>query len=165
MRKLTLILIFLCLPAYAEQGGEMILFKEPPYYAPSPSRMYSDDCNGLFHVKHDYDVADLRDFPLFFCDGKYTLTLEGPAGKVATVFARFHFKTESGFLIIRKTDDKMVWILDLEKFPDRQWQTVEAKGEYGGYEAFYRAAPAFERNLASVKWGQWWGKPEDLGTP
>lgn len=162
MRKLKLILAVLLIlssvPSYAGQSGGLVLFKEPPYFA----NPVFGGCRGLYHVEHGSDVPDLRDSRFFSCEGRYTLTLSGPAGNVATVFGRFNFKTDYGFLIIRKTDDKLIWIIDYDGFPDRQWHTVEAKGQYGGYEVFFRAAPAFDRNISSVKWGEWWGKPENL---
>lgn len=152
---LTTILVLTSLLSHAETGRGLILYKEPPYPLGGP--MSGVGCKGLYHISQNEDVPDLRDFRLYYCQGRYTLTINAPSGVVATVFGAFGFNANHGFLIVRKTDDKMVWILNLENFPDRQWHSVPPKNEYGGYEAYYFPASAFEDNISSVKWGEWWG--------
>ena len=153
----VMVLILSSILPYVSEGGELVLFKSPLDF----DRGYIN-CNALFHVPLNEDVPDMRDFRCYASTGIYTLTLSGPTGKVVTVFGRFDFKKDSGFLIVKKTDDKLIWVRDLERFPNKQWHKVEAKDEYGGYEAFYRASPSFADNVSSVKWGEWWGKQEDL---
>jgi hypothetical protein len=155
--KATLIIIFLStsLSSHAETGRGMVLFMEPTFAV--GGFMGGVGCKGLYHISPNVDIPDLRDFRLYYCQGKYTLTVEAPSGTVATVFGAFDFKPNKGFLIIKKTDDKVVWILNLENFPDRRWHSVPPKGDYGGYEAFYSPASAFDENLGSAKWGEWWG--------
>lgn len=151
-----LILILFPSPIPAEEKGELVLFKEPLFYG----QFRREGCDGLYYVKPDKDVPDLRDFRLFFCEGKYSLTLDGPPGKIVTLFGDFDFKKDYGYLIVRKTDDKTVWLYNLESLPPGQWHVVAPYGMYGGSEVFYRAAARFEQNVASVKWGQWWDKLE-----
>lgn len=152
---LTILLIVITGSSQAETGRGLVLIKEPVY--PMGFPMGGVGCKGLYHISENEDVPDLRDFRLFYCQGRYTLSWNGPVGKVATLFARFNFGAENGFFVVRKTDDKTVWVLNLEKFPDRQWHSVPAKDEYGGYESIYFPASGFEENISSVKWGEWWG--------
>lgn len=158
MRKtrivLTAFLILSIVPSYAV--ADLVLIKLPQNIF-----WNTRGCYARYNVPLNQDVPDMREFRYFLCDGVYNMTLDGPPGNVVTFFGAFDFKREYGYLIIKKTDDKQVWILDLEKFPVGKWHKVEAKGEYGGYEAFYHASSGFESNIASVKWGEWWGN-EDL---
>ncbi|NIU46376.1 MAG: hypothetical protein GWN72_20230 [Nitrospinaceae bacterium] len=115
------------------------------------------DCAGLFYVKNFKDIADLRrDFQYYFCEGMYTLTLKGPAGTTVTLFGLSDFRTNRGFLILKKKDARMVWLRHLERFPPNQWVTTGGGKDSGVYEAFYFPAPNFRRQVTSVKWGQWW---------
>ncbi|MBI4384123.1 MAG: hypothetical protein HY579_08840 [Nitrospinae bacterium] len=158
---LVLLILATALPSYADDRGELVLFKEPLFpHSGGNIRGFDADCNDLFYVQPDRDVPDLRDFRKFFCAGKYTLTLDGPPGKIATVFGDFDFKTGYGFLALRKTDGGTVWLLDLEQFPPGRWTAVPPSGQYGGFEVYYRAAPGFAQNVASIKWGKWWGRLE-----
>lgn len=148
---LAVFLILSFAPSYADDGGDLTLIKGSTTLG--SGRM----CGKMLHFPTNQDVPDMRDTETCV----YTLNMRGPAGKMVTLFGSPNFKKDDGLLIVKKTDDKQVWIQDLERFPDRKWHKVEAKGEYGGYEAFYRAASGFESNVASIKWGEWWGK-EDL---
>ncbi len=115
------------------------------------------DCSALYYVDLNENIPDMRrDFRNYFCEGMYTLTLDGPPGTTVTLFGGFFFGKERGFLILKKKDDQKVWLLHLEEFPDAQWFTSEATSKSGAYEAYYYPAPNFRRNVSSVKWGQWW---------
>ena len=65
----------------------------------------------------------------------------------------------SGKLILRKKDNRKIWLLELEEYPENQWSTTAGNAKFGAYEAFYYPAPNFRRNVSSVKWGQWWPGP------
>jgi len=111
----------------------------------------------LYYVDSGEDVADMRrDFPYYFCQGMYTLTLDGPPGTTVTLFGSFNYSQQRGYLVLRKKDDRKVWILELEEFPGDQWTTLEADSKSGAYEVYYHPAPNFRRRVSSVKWGQWW---------
>ena len=115
------------------------------------------DCEALFYVDSGKDVPDMRrDFRNYFCPGMYTATLEGPAGATVTLFGSYNFGQERGYLILRKKDDRKIWLLELEEYPANQWSTTQASDQSGAYEAFYYPAGNFRRNISSVKWGQWW---------
>jgi hypothetical protein len=115
------------------------------------------NCDDLFYVDSGEDVANMsREFPYFYCQGMYTLTLDGPPGTTVTLFGNFSYRQERGYLVLRKKDAQKVWILELEEFPGNQWSTVEAEPKSGAYEAYYYPAVNFRRNVSSVKWGQWW---------
>lgn len=138
----------------AEQRGALALIKEP--LDPTVS---SDVCVGIFDVTTGKDVPNMRTFRHHYCQGRYTLTLEGERGQVVTLFGRSDFNKENGFLILRKTDDRKVWLLDLEGMPSEQWLKRAPTGDSGGIQVFYQAAPNFSQDISSVKWGHWWQGP------
>ena len=108
---------------------------------------------------HNGDLGNRpkADFPYYFCEGSYSLTLEGPADTTITLFASFAHITSWGYIVLRKTDDLKVWVIDLESFKPGIWSHIEPKDKrYGGYDIFYREGWNFERNISSVKWGKWW---------
>ena len=110
------ILIALCLglflfpvsPACAlEQRGALILYKEPLYEFENARKGI---CEGLFDVKAGENVPDMRDFRNYHCQGRYTLTLDGNAGRMVTLFGKFNFAKDWGYLIIVKKDNRKVWV-------------------------------------------------------
>lgn len=140
----------------AEQRGALVLNKIPIYEFEDPRKSV---CIDLFDVKYGQDVPDMRDAldnRNAFCQGRYEMTVRGKPGRTVTLYAQYHFGKQGGFLVVRKTDDRQVWISDLEDLPSGRWTTVPASRQSGGYQAFYREGPAFDQNISSVKWGQWW---------
>jgi len=153
-------LIAMCLIGFSagtlqasEQRGELVLNKIPIYEFEDPRK---NVCIGLYDVKFGRDVSDMREFRDFLCQGRYEMTVRGKPGRTVTLYAKFNFGQENGFLVVRKTDDRKVWIPDLESLPSGQWTTIPANSDSGGYEAFYHGGPQFSQRVASVKWGQWW---------
>ena len=137
----------------SEQRGALVLNKIPIYEFEDPRKGV---CIALYDVKFGRDVADMREFRDFFCQGRYEMTVRGKSGRTVTLYAQFNFGKSSGFLVVRKTDDRKIWIDDLESLPPGQWITVKAGRQTGGYEAYFRKASGFDQNISSVKWGQWW---------
>ncbi len=141
----------------SEQRGALVLNKIPIYEFEDARKL---GCTALYDIKYGRDVADMRRDSLnnrnAFCQGRYEMTVRGEKGRTVTLYAQFNFGQENGFLVVRKTDDRLVWILDLEDMPPGQWTTVLASRQSGGYEAFYHSGSGFDQNLSSVKWGQWW---------
>lgn len=141
----------------SEQRGALVLNKIPIYEFEDARKL---GCTELYDVKYDRNVADVRRDSLnnrnAFCQGRYEMTLRGNKGRTVTLYAQFNYGQESGFLVVRKMDDKMIWIHDLEDLPPGQWTTVPASRQTGGYEAFYHSGSGFDQNLSSIKWGQWW---------
>ncbi len=137
----------------AEQRGALILNKIPIYEFEDARQL---GCTEMYDVKYGRDVADMREFRNFHCQGRYEMTLRGEKGRTVTLYAQFNFGQKAGFLVVRKMDDKMIWIHDLENLPPGQWTTIPASRQSGGYEAFYHKGSGFDQNLSSVKWGQWW---------
>ena len=165
MRFYQIILILIVLTAFSavasagKANEELTLYKDPLYEINSPR--YNGSCEGLFFVDSGKDNSDLRDdFQYYHCEGRYSLTLDGPKDKLVTLFGGFNYGEEGGFLILRKADDKKVWVLDLMDFPANQWVKVPQQkgfdGEYGAYEIFYSPSPIFDQKISSLKWGQWW---------
>ncbi len=115
------------------------------------------DSATLYYVDSGEDVADMRrDYPYYFCQGMYTLTLDGPPGTTVTLFGSFSYNQERGYLVLRKRDDQKIWLLALDEFQNDKWSTIEANSKSGAYDAYYHPAPNFRRNVSSVKWGPWW---------
>ena len=141
----------------SEQRGALVLNKIPIYEFEDARKL---GCTGIYDVKFGQNVSDMRlDSPNnrnSFCQGRYEMTVRGDKGRTVTLYAQYNFGQENGFLVIKKTDDRLVWIHDLENLPAGQWTTVPADRQSGGYEAFYHSGSGFDQNLASIKWGQWW---------
>ncbi|CCQ90375.1 exported hypothetical protein [Nitrospina gracilis 3/211] len=113
-------------------------------------------CSGIFEVHRGKDIKHLRGFRLYACQGRYTLTLEGKRGDVVTLFGRSGFGKENGFLVIRKTDDRKVWLIDFETLPEGNWVKRGPIDRSGGLHVYYQPAPNFSQKISSVKWGRWW---------
>ena len=139
----------------SEQRGELVLNKIPIYEFEDARKL---GCTEIYDVRYGRDVADMRGFPNrnAFCQGRYEMTVRGDKGRTVTLYAQFNFGQEGGFLVVRKTDDQLVWIHDLEDMPAGQWTTIPASRQSGGYEAFYHQGSGFDQNLSSIKWDQWW---------
>lgn len=113
-------------------------------------------CDELMHIRSENNVPDMRHFDCYARTGKYTMVLSGPVGTTVTLFGNPQYGKERGYLVITKTDDRPIWILNLENFPDKQWFANNAERQSGAYDAFYQEAPIFKRNVTSIKWGKWW---------
>ena len=166
MKFYQAIFMLIVLTAFAADASagkakeELTLYKDPLYEFVSP-RDHGSSCEGLYFLDGGRDNPDLRgDFQYYHCEGRYSLTLDGPMNKMVTLFGGFNYGGENGFLILRKTDDKKVWVLDLMDFPSDRWVKVPQQkgfdGEYGAYEIFYSPSPLFDQQISSLKWGQWW---------
>ena len=137
----------------SEQRGALVLNKIPIYEFEDAKRL---GCTEIYDVKFGRNVSDMREFRNFFCQGRYEMTVRGDKGRTVTLYAQFNFGQENGFLVIKKTDDQLVWVHDLENLPAGQWTTIPADRQSGGYKVFYHSGSGFDQNLASIKWGQWW---------
>ncbi len=151
------IVLFFSAPAHAK--NELMLSKEQLFDGGPAldNHRFRDDCSELFYVDKGENIEDMRrDFPYYWCQGMYTLTLDGPPGTTVTLFGSYYYGQERGYLVLKKTDNEKVWILHLEEFPSGRWSSVQPSRQSGGYEAFFIPAPNFRRNVSSVQWGQWW---------
>tara|TARA_B100001123_G_scaffold411631_1_gene508027 strand:- start:143 stop:673 length:531 start_codon:yes stop_codon:yes gene_type:complete len=146
---LTTLIILITLTGLSFGEGEMVLRKETMAWAVT---IDDDVCYQLITIKVGDDVPDMRNQPCFFRDGKYTLTLTGPPGTTVTLFGKFNFKKDNGFLTIKKKDNRKIWLLDLIYFPADQWFYSEANKDSGAFETFYKPSPIFEESLYSIKW-------------
>ncbi len=145
-----LFIAFMIANACAEEGG-LTLYPEVHYFNISRS---TSNCDRILKIENGRNVKDTRDLPCFDRDNTWALTLAGPIGTQVTLFDRIGYGNDNGYLIIKKTDDRLVWILDLEAFPDGKWHSIKADMDTGAYDVFYKAAPTFKRNVASIKWGE-----------
>lgn len=150
----TALIFSLCFPAllFASQGR--LVFDK--LRLDIHISMGDSACDELMPVDAGKDIPDMRGMDCYERTGKYTLTLDGPPGTTVTLFGTFSYGKESGYLVIRKMDNRLVWILHLEDFPNEIWSAREAGKDSGAYEVFYHAAPIFAQNVSSLKWGQWW---------
>lgn len=137
----------------AEQRGALVLNKIPIYEFEDARKL---GCTEMYDVKYERNVADMREFRNFHCQGRYEMTLRGKKGRTVTLYAQFNFGKKGGFLAVRKLDDRKIWISDLENLPSGRWTTIPAGHQTGSYEAFYQEASGFDQNISSIKWGQWW---------
>ena len=156
----TIIFYVIFIPSSFANDGKLMLDKLRMDYNIS---LGDSACDELFYIESGKDIPNMRGYyPCYHRTGRYTMTLFGPAGTTVTLFGKHSFDKERGYLIIRKKDDKLVWILDLEDFPNQQWFNSMAVKKSGAYEAFYNSAPIFEQNVSSIKWGNWWRGKESL---
>ena len=145
------LLALLSTPVSAMEG-QLTLYSEFNYFESTKS---PSNCR-LINVAVGNDLPNLTHTPCYYQNSAITTTLEGPTGTMVTLFAKQTFGKEGGYIVVRKTDDKKVWLLDLMDFPEKQWKTIEANSDSGGYEVYFKNGPAFDTNVASLKWGQWW---------
>ncbi len=146
------------LPAQAREYGELVLKKNQLVHG--RGFPLNNQCVSLLKIDPDKNVPDMRTFRNFFCTGPYTLYWDGLPDKIVTVYADFNYGKEYGYLILKKTDDKTVWLIDYDDLPANEWIKVPASEDgYGGYEAYYSPGSRFELNFSSVQWGQWWDAP------
>ncbi len=136
----------------AETKTEIALFKE--FHDSSTLYQQGRPCHKIFTIKKGKDYPDLREMRNYFCEGEYSLTLDGPPGTTITVYGQFFFGEEHGYLTLTKTDHRRVWIWDLEDFPDGKWVVADANKDTGAYELYFRAGPNFKMRLGSVKWNE-----------
>lgn len=155
--KIIWIVLFSCLflsqIVYANEGKLVLDKIKLDIHGPG-----DEACGRLMNIDFGNDISDLRVYDCYLSTGKYTMTLAGPPGTTVTLFGNFAYGKERGYLIIRKKDDRQVWLLDLENFPSERWTQVEAEKQSGAYEVFYHAAPIFSQNVSSIKWDSWWTK-------
>ena len=126
-RFLFLLVVFLLQAVSFAEAGErakLTLIKGPDL-AGHGSIM--DSCEGRLSLEENKNADDLRgSFAEYFCEGAYSVVLDGPAGKIVTLFGSFKFNKKRGFLIIRKKDSKGIWVEDLQAYPERKWHSVPA---------------------------------------
>jgi len=148
----TAIVFGFAMPASALGGdGELALIKQP-----LNTTTISDICDGIYYVTEGKDVSSMRDFRQYFCTGLYSLTLEGKRGQVVTLFGNHDFKKQGGFMVLRKTDDRKVWLSDLALIPEGTWVKRPPTSDSGGVQIFFSPVPNFDQRISSVKWGKWW---------
>ncbi len=138
-------------PQVSEQRGSFVLYKEPLY-----SGRRQSACDGLYRPEAGKNVPDMRDFQYYACEGRYTLTLSGKKGTTLSLFGRFKYQKEEGFMVIVKNDDQKIWVINLNDIPSGRWIKVEAGSQTGSYAVFFQKASQFDQSISSVKWGQWW---------
>ncbi len=135
-----------------ENRTELVLLKE--FLDPGSLFTKGRACDEVFIIKNGQDYPDLRDMRNYFCEGEYSVTLDGPPGTTVTLYGQFFFVEEQGYLTLTKTDHRRVWLWDLEDFPNEKWVVAEANKDTGAYEVFYHASPNFKMKLGSIKWNE-----------
>ena len=141
--------LLICFPTLGFAKDELVMQKEFMYWNSS----IVTDCGHLTHIELGQDVPDIREEACGSINGKFSLTLSGPPGTTLTLFGNYDYNEENGFLIIRKSDDRKLWLLDLSSFPADQWLSTKANRDSGAFETFYKPSPIFEQSISSIKWG------------
>ena len=100
------------------------------------------------------DLSSLSKMRNRFCEGEYSLSLDGPAGTTVTLYRQYFFGKGRGYLVSIKTDDKKIRGSNIDIFPAERWTIFQANKDTGGYEAFLKPSPHFKTNLASVQWSK-----------
>ena len=112
----------------ASQRGALILYKEALF---EYGGGVSSSCEGLYDIQAGRDVPDMRDFRHYFCEGRYTVTLEGKKGTTLSLFGQFKYKKAAGFMVVVKNDDQRIWLNNLEDFPLRKMGELSGESEFG----------------------------------
>ncbi len=150
---LSLLLLSTALPVWGNDGkAQLVLYKELD--TPITNHMKGRTCNKVLIVKKDKDVAATADMRDRFCEGEYSLSLDGPPGTTVTIYGQNFFGKSRGYLTLTKTDHQRVWVWNFRSFPEKRWMITFANQDTGGYESFYQANPEFSRNFGSVKWNE-----------
>ena len=144
------------MPSAHDQRGALVLIKEPLFEIAGGGRGAGSTCDGLYDVEGGRDVPDMRNFRLFACEGRYTFTLAGKKGTTLTLFGKFKYQKENGFMVIKKSDNRKLWVLNLDDIQRGQWVSVPASRDTGAYEVYFKGTQQFSQGVSSVKWGQWW---------
>ena len=105
----------------------------------------------IFIEKDRRNLSDMRNR---FCEGEYSLSLEGPVGTTVTLYGQYFYGKGRGYLVLTKTDDKKIQVSNLDNFPAENWFVSHANKDTGGYEAFLKPSPDFKTNLESVQWNK-----------
>ena len=154
--SITIFVIFFGFSPLISLAGELALLKED-ITEEGTRHSLVDSCSGIFYVKQGENIPDMRDFHDYSCEGVYSLTLEGSSNTTVTLFGNLFNITDRGYLVLRKTDDRKVWIIYLESFEPGTWLHVDPEDtRYGSYDIYYHEGWHFERHISSVKWGKWW---------
>ncbi len=144
--------------AFASPSAQLNLWKQDPFFYGRCGL-----CSDLVRFSGNRDWASFSEYNLYNQTGYYSATLYGPKNLTTTLFGEQNFHTERGFLIIVKKDDTVVQIDNLDEFTPGEWTDVKAEeGWSGAYSVFYKPFPLFKNNVASVKWGKWWGADENI---
>lgn len=148
---LTILSFIICIPNCSFARNELVMTKEVNYWSTIP--LYSNSpCSRLIKIEMGRDVSDMRNEPCGYSDGVFSLTLSGPPETTIIIFGDYNFKKENGYLIIKKMDDRVIWLLDLISFPSNKWFSSEANEKSGAFETFYSESPVFEQSVSSIKW-------------
>lgn len=149
-KKIFILLFALMLPSivFASAKANLDLWKRGLFYYGSCGH-----CAELLSFTENKDRADFSEYGLGLHLDYYTINLKGPKGTAVTLFGLDNFRTERGYLVVVKEDDKDIEITDLEDFPSNTWTTVDS--ETGGkYSAYYHPHQNFKALIASIKWGK-----------
>jgi hypothetical protein len=111
-------------------------------------------CNTSLDIRKDKDLSNMSDMRNQFCEGEYSLSLDGPAGTTVTLYGQYFFGKERGYLVLTKTDDQKIRVKNIDNFPAEHWVVSQANRDTGGYEAFLKPSPDFKMNLSSVQWNK-----------
>lgn len=147
-RKLFIFLFILTFPTSAFASANLDLWKRDPFLYG-----YCGHCAELLSFSENKDRASFSEYSLWSRSGYYTINLMGSKGTAVTLFGLEDFKTERGYLVIVKEDDKDLEITNLEGFSPGVWTTVHPETG-GNYSVFYLPHQDFKSLIASVQWGR-----------
>ncbi|MBC8283244.1 MAG: hypothetical protein H8E32_05465 [Nitrospinae bacterium] len=135
-----------------ERKSELVLYKD--IKDPLTMHMKGRVCKRVLVIQKGKDLTAANKMRDRFCEGEYTLSLDGPPGTTVTIYGQYFFGKKRGYLTLTKTDHQKVWVWNFKSFPDKRWMVSQANEDTGGYESFFQASPGFNMNLGSVKWDE-----------
>ncbi len=150
---ISLLFCIVTTPSWSkEKKTELVLYKD--IEDPITMHMKGRLCNKVLVIEKDKDIVASRKMRDRFCEGEYSLSLDGPPGTTVTIYGQFFYGKKRGYLTLTKTDHQKVWVWNIKSLPNKRWIVSMANKDTGGYESFYQAGPGFSRNFASIKWNE-----------
>lgn len=150
---LSLLFWIFVTPTWGKDGKpELILYKD--IEDPLTMHMKGRTCNKVLVIEKDKDIFASTSMRDRFCEGEYSLSLDGPPGTTVTVYGQYFYGKKRGYLTLTKTDHQRVWVWNFRSFPNKRWIVSMANKDTGGYESFFQQGPGFSKNIGSIKWNE-----------
>jgi len=138
---------------FAAHVQELYLYKRDPNLLGTCGR-----CANEFALEGHQNRTDISDYSSYLQTGYYHMAMYGPPATV-TLFGKENYKTDGGFLVVIKMDERPIVIPELDIFPPYQWTEIEPPGQQTGtFRVYYAPHEFFKNNVTSIKWKRWWNQ-------
>ncbi len=87
----------------------------------------------IFTVEKGWNYTGFLETTNVFCPEEYSLILDDPPRTTTTVYGQPFFKGDCGYVTLKKSDYRRVWVWDPEYFSDGKWAIAKANKDIGTY--------------------------------